>query len=94
MKKIYFIIFTSIFLIWTNNIFAFEDDDEEKSNTKIRYKKDTTVEFSDVELEGIFQKPEGYYSLKAKKTKFETLISPKYDFIDELKNSVYSIDEE
>jgi len=70
------------------------NNDGDKEKVSYEYKKETVVEFSEVELEGAFQKPEGYYSLKAKKTKFETLITPKYDFMDELKNSVYTIDED
>jgi len=65
-----------------------------KKSTVYKYKKRTDVEFSEVELEGAFQKPEGYYSLKAKKTRFDNLVTPKYDFMDELKRSVYTIDEE
>ena len=75
-----------------------EDEDGSKvdvdKKTIYKYRKDTAVKFSEVELEGAFQKPEGYYSLKAKKTKFEALITPKYDFMDELKNSVFHIDED
>ena len=64
------------------------------SGTHLKYKKETTVEFSEVELEGAFQKPEGYYSLKAKSSKFDDLIEPKENFLDELKSSVFHIDEE
>jgi hypothetical protein len=59
-----------------------------KITTKYKYKKNTDVEFDEVELDGAFQKPEGYYSLKAKKNSFDDMISPKKNFNNELKNSV------
>lgn len=67
---------------------------EKKTKTQYKYKKLTSVEFSEVELDGAFQKPEGYYNLKAKDTAFYNMIEPKEDFMDELSNSVFNIDEE
>lgn len=61
--------------------------------TIYKYRKKTDVEFSEVEIDAAFQKPEGYYSLKSGRFKFDDMIEPKEDFLEELKNSVYNIDE-
>ncbi len=76
------------------NLYSKEAKKSSQFKTKIKYKKETVVKFDEVQLDGAFQKPEGYYNLKAKKTKFDDLIEPKSDFLDELKSSVYTIDEE
>jgi hypothetical protein len=93
MGRLFFVIVLLFGLLTVYNLSA-KKKSGKSGSTKYKYKKQTEVEFDEVELDGAFQKPEGYYSLKAKKTKFDDMIEPKVDFLDELKNSVYSIDEE
>lgn len=52
------------------------------------FKKKTTIDFSDVTLEGDLTKPEGQYGLARGKTKFNSLIKLRTNFTPELKKSV------
>jgi hypothetical protein len=67
------------------------DDDK---NTVVRgedttvFKKKTTIDFSDVTLEGELTKPEGQYGLARGKTKFNSLIKLRANFTPELQKSV------
>lgn len=55
---------------------------------KTVYKKRTTIDFSDVNLEGTLTKPEGQYGLSRSKTKFNSLIKLRTNFSPELQKSV------
>ncbi len=52
------------------------------------FKKKTTIDFSDVTLEGELTKPEGQYGLARGKTKFNSLIKLRANFTPELQTSV------
>ena len=52
------------------------------------FKKKTTIDFSDVTLEGDLTKPEGQYGLVRGKTKFNSLIKLRMNFTPELQKSV------
>jgi hypothetical protein len=52
------------------------------------YKKKTTIDFSDVTLEGDLTKPEGQYGLVRGKTRFNSLIKRRTNFTPELQKSV------
>jgi hypothetical protein len=52
------------------------------------FKKKTTIDFSDVTLEGELTKPEGQYGLARGKTKFNSLIKLRANFTPELQKSV------
>lgn len=52
------------------------------------FKKKTTIDFSDVTLEGELTKPEGAYGLARGKTKFNSLIKLRTHFQPELQKSV------
>lgn len=94
MKKLYvLLILISVFFVFAN-LNAKKRKSRKDVKTVYKYRKKTDVEFSEVELDAAFQKPEGFYSLKARKTKFDDMIEPKEDFLEELKNSVYNIDED
>jgi hypothetical protein len=55
---------------------------------KTVFKKRTTIDFSDVTLEGELTKPEGQYGLSRSKTKFRSLIKLRTSFNPELQKSV------
>lgn len=55
---------------------------------KTVFKKRTTIDFSDVTLEGELTKPEGQYGLSRSKTKFRSLIRLRTSFNPELQKSV------
>ena len=52
------------------------------------FKKKTTIDFSDVTLDGEMTKPEGQYGLARSKTKFKSLIQLRTNFTPELQKSV------
>jgi hypothetical protein len=55
---------------------------------KTVYKTRTSIDFSDVTLEGELTKPEGQYGLARTKTKFNSLIKLRTNFTPELQKSV------
>lgn len=52
------------------------------------FRKKTTIDFTDVSVEGELTKPEGSYSVSKKKTRFDSLVKVRTDFNPELKQSV------
>ena len=55
---------------------------------KTVFKKKTIIDFSDVTIQGELTKPEGSYLLNRKKTKFNSLLRIRNDFLPELFNSI------
>jgi hypothetical protein len=55
---------------------------------KTVFRKKTTIDFTEVALEGELTKPEGSYSVSKKKTTFKTLIKVRDNFNPELQKSV------
>lgn len=55
---------------------------------KVEYKKKTIIDFSDVTIQGELTKPEGSYLLNRKKTKFNSLLKLRTNFLPELFNSI------
>jgi|SRR5215471_13681031 len=55
------------------------------------YRKRTTIDFSDVAVEGQLSKPEGSYVLNRRQTSFRTLIRIRDNFLPELQKSVDSL---
>lgn len=52
------------------------------------FKKKTIIDFSDVTIQGELTKPEGSYLLNRKKTKFNSLLKIRGNFLPELFNSI------
>ena len=55
------------------------------------YRKRTTIDFSDVAVEGQLSKPEGSYVLNRRQNSFRTLIRIRDNFLPELQKSVDSL---
>ena len=55
---------------------------------KTVFRKKTTIDFTDVAVEGELTKPEGTYALSKKKTNFKSLIKVRDNFTPELQKSV------
>ena len=55
---------------------------------KTVFRKKTVIDFTDVTVEGELTKPEGSYVLNRKKTRFNTLIKVRDNFVPELQKSV------
>ena len=58
---------------------------------KTVFRKKTTIDFTDVSVEGDLTKPEGTYALSRKKTDVKSLIKVRENFVPELQKSVDSL---
>jgi hypothetical protein len=70
--------------------FAHAGGDEE-SDRKVVYKTKTEIDFEDLEIEGILQKPQSALILERKKANFNPLIKLRTDWKDEMDQSVDEI---
>lgn len=65
--------------------------DSEESDRKVIYKTKTEIDFEDLEIEGILQKPQSALVLERKKANFNPLIKLRTDWKDEMDQSVDEI---
>jgi hypothetical protein len=82
--------FTALVLL-ASSVFttaALADDKVVREADKTVFRKKTTIDFTDVAVEGELTKPEGSYSVSKKKTTFKTLIKLRDNFNPELQKSV------
>lgn len=63
-------------------------DDE---SDRVTYKKKTEIDFEDLEIEGVLQKPQSALILDRKKASFNPLIKIRVDWKDEIEQSVDEI---
>jgi hypothetical protein len=66
-------------------------EDGEESDRKVVYKSKTEIDFEDLEIEGILQKPQSALVLERKKANFNPLIKLRTDWKDEMDQSVDEI---
>jgi hypothetical protein len=70
---------------------AFAEDKVIRESDKTVFRKKTTIDFTDVAIDGELTKPEGSYSVSKKKTTFKTLIKVRDNFNPELQKSVENL---
>jgi hypothetical protein len=70
---------------------AFAQDKVVREADKTVFRKKTTIDFTDVAIDGELTKPEGSYSVSKKKTTFKTLIKVRDNFNPELQKSVENL---
>ena len=70
---------------------AFAEDKVNREADKTVFRKKTTIDFTDVAIDGELTKPEGSYSVSKKKTTFKTLIKVRDNFNPELQKSVENL---
>jgi hypothetical protein len=82
----------AVVALWAGPALA---EDEPKTEVKIIQEEDkvvvrkkTTIDFTDMAVEGELTKPEGSYVLNRKKTDFQSLIRVRDNFNPELQKSV------
>jgi hypothetical protein len=79
-------------LVMAGPVFAQEDTKTEvkviQEEDKVVVRKKTTIDFTDMAVEGELTKPEGSYVLNRKKTDFQSLIRVRDNFNPELQKSV------
>lgn len=64
---------------------AGDDDSEDR---RVVYKQKTEIDFEDLEIEGILQKPQSALVLERKKANFNPLIKLRTDWNDAMEQSV------
>ena len=70
---------------------ALAEDKVSREADKTVFRKKTTIDFTDVAIDGELTKPEGSYSVSKKKTTFKTLIKVRDNFNPELQKSVENL---
>lgn len=70
---------------------AFAEEKVIRESDKTVFRKKTTIDFTDVAIDGELTKPEGSYSVSKKKTTFKTLIKVRDNFNPELQKSVENL---
>lgn len=70
---------------------AFAQEQVIREADKTVFRKKTTIDFTDVAIDGELTKPEGSYSVSKKKTTFKTLIKVRDNFNPELQKSVENL---
>jgi hypothetical protein len=70
---------------------AFAQEKVTREADKTVFRKKTTIDFTDVAIDGELTKPEGSYSVSKKKTTFKTLIKVRDNFNPELQKSVENL---
>lgn len=71
-------------LLLVNLAFAGDDGDE----TQVVYKQKTEIDFEELEIEGVLQKPQSALVLERKKANFNPLIKLRTDWNDAMEQSV------
>lgn len=67
---------------------AMAQDNVIQEEDRVVYEKKTSVDFSDVNIEGELSKPEGSYIKNRKRTRFRSLIELRGHFRNEMRRSV------
>lgn len=84
-------VFAGIALVSLFATSAFAEDKVVREADKTVFRKKTTIDFTDVAIDGELTKPEGSYSVSKKKTTFKTLIKVRDNFNPELQKSVENL---
>jgi len=64
---------------------------QETEEPKVKYKKETIIDFEGIELEGELVRPQGNLILERKRANFNPLIRLRQDFNSEMKESAKEI---
>ena len=84
-------LFAGLAVISLMSTVAVAQDKVTREADKTVFRKKTTIDFTDVAIDGELTKPEGSYSVSKKKTTFKTLIKVRDNFNPELQKSVENL---
>lgn len=87
MKRLVTALLTALIAMAFAVPIAVAQDDE----SQVRYKKKTEIDFEDVSIDGELKKPHGAYLLDKRQSSFNPLINLKYEFNQEMIDSVNQI---
>ncbi len=84
-------VFAGLAIFALTSTAAVAQDKVTREADKTVFRKKTTIDFTDVAIDGELTKPEGSYSVSKKKTTFKTLIKVRDNFNPELQKSVENL---
>ena len=77
-----------ILLLLASMALASDDVERDADGNRVVYKSKTEIDFEDLEIEGILQKPQSALVLERKKANFNPLIKLRTDWNDAMEQSV------
>ena len=77
-----------ILLLLASMALASDDVERDADGNRVVYKNKTEIDFEDLEIEGILQKPQSALVLERKKANFNPLIKLRTDWNDAMAQSV------
>jgi hypothetical protein len=80
-----------IILLLSRPAHAGDDIEWDNDQKRVVYKATTSIDFEDLEIEGVLQKPQSALVLERKKANFNPLIQLRTDWKDAIENSVDEI---
>jgi hypothetical protein len=80
-----------LFFLITKVALAGDDVERDQDGNRVVYKSKTEIDFEDLEIEGVLQKPQSALVLERKKANFNPLIKLRTDWNDAIQDSVDEI---
>jgi hypothetical protein len=80
-----------LFVLITKVALAGDDVERDQDGNRVVYKSKTEIDFEDLEIEGVLQKPQSALVLERKKANFNPLIKLRTDWNDAIQDSVDEI---
>jgi len=84
-------LFLMLFVLITKVALAGDDVERDQDGNRVVYKSKTEIDFEDLEIEGVLQKPQSALVLERKKANFNPLIKLRTDWNDAIQDSVDEI---
>jgi hypothetical protein len=70
---------------------AFAQDEAPESDRKVQYKQKTEIDFEDLEIDGVLQKPQGSLVIERKQASFNPLIKLRDNWSDKIEDNTDEI---
>ena len=80
-----------ILILLASMALASDDVERDENGDRVVYRQKTEIDFEDLEIEGILQKPQSALVLERKKASFNPLIKLRTDWHDAMEQSVDEI---
>jgi hypothetical protein len=84
-------LFLVFFVLVANLAWAGDDVERDHDGNRVVYRSKTEIDFEDLEIEGVLQKPQSALVLERKKANFNPLIKLRTDWNDAVQESVDEI---
>ena len=84
-------LFLVIIMMLTRGALAGDRVERDENGDRVVYKSKTEIDFEDLEIEGVLQKPQSALVLERKKANFNPLIKLRTDWRDAIEESVDEI---